>query len=438
MKIFTRRYALTAGASLLAFGVTTAAVERVEATADGGSSTLAAEIEELERRLDIVTEELRKLKEEEVAPEGKLLESKYGLGPAASKVYARDRGISLGGYGEFNYKESSATATTRTTSCAWCCTPATSSAIGSFSTARSSSSTRARARIDQSGQVSVEQAYLDFLLQDWANVRAGLVLVPVGFINELHEPPFFHGNERPSVERQIIPTTWRANGLGLFGDLNETLSYRSYVVTSLRAERFSSANIRSGRQNGNVEKAKDFSWVGRIDYTPVLGLDLGASIYLGNQGQGDELQVGTTTEEVDAFMQMYEGHVQWHHRGLEIRALGVYLSLEDAEELSINAGTPIGSEMWGAYGEVAYDVMPWFLPQSEQYFAPWIRYSRYDTQADVPSGFAADDEQDREDLEAGLSYKPIPQVVIKTEYRYLDAKEGNRPDEFRLGAGFVF
>jgi hypothetical protein len=135
---------------------------------------------------------------------------------------------------------------------------------------------------------------------------------------------------------------------------------------------------------------------------------------------------------------MYEGHVQWHHRGLELRALGVYLNLEDTEELSIDAGAPIGSEMWGAYGEVAYDVMPWFLPDSEQYLAPWLRYSRYDTQEDVPSGFVADDEQDREDVEVGFSYKPIPQVVIKTEYRYLDAKSGKRPDEFRLGAGFVF
>jgi opacity protein-like surface antigen len=82
--------------------------------------------------------------------------------------------------------------------------------------------------------------------------------------------------------------------------------------------------------------------------------------------------------------------------------------------------------------------MPWFLPDSEQYLAPWLRYSRYNTQEDVPSGFVADDEQDREDLEVGFSYKPIPQVVVKTEYRYLDAKEGDRPDEYRLGAGFVF
>jgi opacity protein-like surface antigen len=407
-------------------------------TGETNPSTLEAEVEELGRKLDIVTEELRKLKEEAAVPEGKTLEGKYGLGPAASKVYSRDRGLSLGGYGEFNYKESLSDGNDTydfLRLVLYAGYKFTDRIIFNSEIEFEHASTGEN---DEDGEVSVEQAYLDFLVKDWANIRGGLILVPVGFINELHEPPFFHGNQRPSVETQIIPSTWRANGVGLFGDLGEAISYRTYVVTSLRAERFASANLRDGRQNGNQEKAKDFSWVGRLDYTPVLGLDLGASIYLGNQGQGDDLTLGATTDEVDAFMQMYEGHLQWHHRGLEIRVLGVYVNLDDTEELSINAGEPIGSDMWGAYGEVAYDLMPWFLPDTDQYLAPWVRYSRYNTQEDVPSGFAADDEQDREDVEVGLSYKPIPQVVIKTEYRYLDAKAGSRPDEFRLGAGFVF
>jgi opacity protein-like surface antigen len=409
-----------------------------EPASDADASRLEAEVDELERRLDIVTEELRKLKEEEVVPEGKALEGRYGLGPAASKVYSVDRGLSLGGYGEFNYKESLSDGNDTydfLRLVLYAGYKFTDRIVFNSEIEFEHASTGDN---DEDGEVSVEQAYLDFLLKDWANLRGGLLLVPVGFINELHEPPFFHGNQRPSVETQIIPSTWRANGVGVFGDVGEALSYRTYVVTSLRAERFTSGNLRDGRQNGNREKAKDFSWVGRVDYTPVLGLDFGASIYLGNQGQGDDLVLGATTDDVDAFMQMYEGHVQWHHRGLEIRALGVYVHLEDAEELSINAGEPIASEMWGAYGEVAYDVIPWFLPDTDQYLAPWFRYSRYNTQADVPSGFSRDDEQDREDIEVGISYKPIPQVVIKTEYRNLEAEEGGRPDEFRLGAGFVF
>jgi len=435
-----RLYGIRSAACFAAFAMLLS-VTPLEAGAQAqapSTPTLKEEIDELERKLDIVTEELRKLKEEEAAPEPTGLESKHGLGPAASKVYLRERGLSLGGYGEYNYKESLSDGDDTydfLRLVLYAGYKFTDRIVFNSEIEFEHASTGSN---DEPGEVSIEQAYLDFLLKDWANIRAGLVLVPIGFINELHEPPFFHGNERPSVERQIIPTTWRSNGLGVFGDIGETLSYRTYVVTSLRADRFSSSNIRGGRQNGNEEKAKDFSWVGRLDYTPVLGLDLGASIYLGNQGQGDDLDLGTTTKDVDAFMQMYEGHVQWRYRGLEVRALGVYTHLDDTEELSIDAGEPIGSEMWGAYGEVAYNVMPWFLPDTEQYLAPWVRYSRYNTQEDVPSGFDADDEQDREDFEVGFSYKPIPQVVIKTEYRYLDAEEGDRPDEFRLGAGFVF
>jgi opacity protein-like surface antigen len=427
--------ALVAGCILLV-GVGAAFAE----TAAGGAtaSTLEAEVDELERKLDIVTEELRKLKEEAAIPESKALESKYGLGPAASKVYSRDRGISLGGYGEYNYKESLGDGDDTYDFVRLVLYAGYKFNDRIIFNSEIEFEHGSTGENDENGEVSVEQAYLDFLITDWANLRGGLVLVPIGFINELHEPPFYHGNQRPSVERQIIPTTWRANGVGVFGNIGETISYRTYVVTSLRAERFSSANIRDGRQDGNQEKANDFSWVGRVDYTPVLGLDLGASIYLGNQGQGDELAIGATTEEVDAFMQLYEGHVQWHYRGLEFRALGAYIKLDDTEELSINAGEPIGSDMWGAYGELAYDVMPWFLSDTEQYLAPWVRYSRYNTQEDVPSGFVPDGANDREDFEVGLSYKPIPQVVIKTEYRYLDAKDGNPPDEYRLGAGFVF
>lgn len=428
---------LMAAAIAAAVGILAAHMPALAAS--DSTPEIEREIEELRRRLDVLTEELQKVKEEEAVPEPPVaLDGQHGVAPAASKVYKRNRGVSLGGYGEYNYKESLSDGDDTydfVRLILYAGYKFTDRIIFNSEIEFEHASTGEN---DEDGEVSVEQAYLDFLLSDWANIRAGLLLVPVGFINELHEPPFFHGNERPSVERQIIPTTWRANGAGLFGEITEGLTYRTYAVTSLRAERFSSANIRGGRQNGNRERANDFSWVARLDYTPVLGLDFGGSIYLGNQGQGDDLQLGTTSKDVDAFMQMYEAHVQWRYRGLETRALGVYVDLDDAEELSINAGEPIGSKMWGAYAELAYDVMPWFLPDTEQYLAPWVRYSRYDTQADVASGFDEDDTQDREDFEIGLSYKPIPQVVIKTEYRYLDAEQGDRPDEFRLGAGFVF
>jgi opacity protein-like surface antigen len=403
------------------------------------------EIDELERKLEILTEELRKLKESEVLPEKAELKSSYGLGPAASKVYTKERGLSIGGYGEFNLKT---------------LVDDSGGNDDVFDLLRfvlyfgykfndwivfNSEVEFEHASTEDDGAVSVEFAYLDFLLHEHVNLRAGLLLMPVGFINEQHEPPFFHGNVRPAVETQIIPSTWRANGGGIFGEIVPGLNYRMYAVTSLRADRFESDNFREGRQDGSEELAHDFSWVGRLDYTPTPGLELGFSAYLGNQGQNADFVTARdvdgnpiTTTKADAFMQLYEGHVQWHYRGLELRGLAAFVDLDDARVISLDRQETVADQMLGYYGEIAYDVMPHILPDSDQYLAPWFRYSAYDTQHHVPSGFAADERQDRQAFEVGLSYKPTPRVVVKLDYRNLDAKRGSQPDEVRLGAGFEF
>ncbi len=142
--------------------------------------------------------------------------------------------------------------------------------------------------------------------------------------------------------------------------------------------------------------------------------------------------------KVDAFMQMYETHLQWKYRGFELRALGVYTDLDDADILSVGAEQTIADHMLGWYGELAYDIASFVIPNSEQYLAPWVRYSKYDTQFDVPSGFSPDQTNDRNAWEACISYKPTANVVLKLDYRNQDARDGDQPDEVRVGAGFVF
>jgi hypothetical protein len=317
-------------------------------------TAVEGQIDELERRIQILTEEIRRIRETQAIPEGEEfveeeLESVYGFAPAASKIYRKERrGLSLGGYGEFNLKKEVSDKQGNDDVFDFL---RFVGYVGYKFTDRILLNTEIEfehGSTSNNGSVSVEFGYLDFLLTPAANIRAGLLLVPVGFINEMHEPPFFHGNDRPAVERQIIPTTWRANGAGFFGEILPGLEYRTYAVTSLRASEFTSANLRDGRQNGSEEKAEDFSWVGRLDYEPWSGLDFSSSVYLGNQGQddqivlerdpvtGDPIRTGTAS----AFMQMYEAHAQWRWRGIEARALGVWVELDDAASLSVNAGEP--------------------------------------------------------------------------------------------------
>jgi hypothetical protein len=100
--------------------------------------------------------------------------------------------------------------------------------------------------------------------------------------------------------------------------------------------------------------------------------------------------------------------------------------------------TPIGKVLLGAYAEVAYDVMPFLLPETTQYLAPWFRYSWLDTNNKVPKGFSRDRAARRYFYEFGLQYKPIPQIVLKADYHIQDAEEGTLPYEMRVGGGFVF
>lgn len=410
---------------------------------------------EVERRQGILVDEVRRLREALTVPETAELKGQYGLGPAASKVYGVQRGLSIGGYGETNFRKVTKdigglrdefdflrfVIYTGYKFNDWIVLN-TETEFEHASTASSISS--------GSGEVSVEFAYLDFLLHEKVNVRAGLVLVPMGFINEIHEPPFFHGNVRPEVERELLPSTWRANGAGLFGELLPGLQYRTYGLTGLNAKGFRNTNIRSGRQSGNRERAEDWAWVARLDYAFAPSSLVGGSVYLGDSGQS--LSYGSTDPAVglvkeSVFTQIYEAHAQYRAYGLETRALFALIDVGDADQLSRDSditgtngtkGRPIADTMLGWYLEAAYDILPLLIEDTTQYLAPWLRYSRVDTQNSVPDGFTPDLTQDRDAYELGLTYKPIPQVAIKADYRILDAKRGTRPDELRLGLGFVF
>ncbi len=166
----------------------------------------------------------------------------------------------------------------------------------------------------------------------------------------------------------------------------------------------------------------------------VPGLLVGGSTFLGNAGQGDTFG----GIEADAFTQLYEGHIQYRSHGLELRALGAWGHIDDADLLSKAKGETIGEENFGWYTEIAYDVMPLIWPSSTQYLAPFFRYEQFDTIAEAHTGFRDNPNFDREIYQVGLGYKPIPNVVIKADYRNWEAEAGQLADEFNLGLGFIF
>jgi hypothetical protein len=394
----------------------------------------ANHVKNLERKTDVLSQEVEKLRTNLAIPEEAKYKSMYGLGPAASKIYQVGKGLSIGGYGEANYQAIDRNNADLERFVLYAGYKFTDDIL--FNSEIEFEHATTGEGDEEKGEVSVEFAALDFFIDPVANVRAGLVLMPMGFINQIHEPPFFFGNNRPEVERRIIPSTWREMGVGLFGQITPELSYTTYIVNGLNAQEFESSGIREGRGGGSQAKAEDFGYVARMDYAPqaVPGLSVGGSAYVGNAGQ-DERFVG---QKADVFTQLYEAHAQWKYRGLEWRALGSWGFIDDAGLLSAAKKETIGSENYGWYTELGYDIMPLLFKDTSQYLAPFFRYEEYDTLADVPTGFADDLNLDRQIYQFGLQYKPIPNVVIKADCRNFNAKQGKVPDDFNLGFGFIF
>ena len=402
----------------------------------------SGDVKNLERKTDVLSQEVEKLRTNLTIPDEVQYKSAYGLGPAASKVYQVGKGLSIGGYGEANYQAIVGDEKGKKDNADFERLVLYAGYKFTDNILFNSEIEFEHGSTEENGSVSVEFAALDFFIDPMANVRAGMVLMPMGFINQIHEPPFYFGNNRPEVERQIIPSTWRDIGVGLFGEVLPNLTYTAYVVNGLNAADFNSDGIRSGRQQGSEAKAEDLAFVGRVDYAPdvIPGLSFGGSTYLGNSGQNQTFTNLTTgaQQNVDAFTQLYEGHVQWKYRGLEFRTLGSWGHIDDAGVLSGAKGQTIGEDNYGWYSEVGYDVLPLLVKDTTQYLAPFFRYEQMDTIASAPVGFDDDESKDRKIYQFGLQYKPIPNVVIKADYRNFTAKKGSVPDDFNLGLGFIF
>ncbi len=402
------------------------------------------EITELKRKLDVVVSELETLRTQVAAPEvPSELESQYGLGPAASKIYGVARGISIGGYAEGFYRRSNAGDDDE-----WDMTRVVAYLGYKFNDwiVFNTEIEFEHGSTANEGSVSVEFATLDFLLMPELNLRIGEVLLPMGFVNEFHEPPFYYSTFRPTPERVIIPSTWRENGLGVFGNLGERLSYRVYVVNGMLADGYSSAGLRGGRQNGSEAIANDLAVVGRMDLDVFEGMRVGGSYYVGNAGQDQDIDVaGTPFAVPDSRTSVWEVHGEYRWQGLTTRALWTQARVADAGTLSnllalSGADDPVvARRMIGGYGEIAYDVIPLFFPGSEMSLEPFFRFEYVDTQNDVPSGLVADRSFKQRLYIPGLQFRPIPNVVLKLDYRQIDDFSSSEDeDEVSLGFGVIF
>jgi hypothetical protein len=403
--------------------------------ADAASKQEAASKQDAASKEEVRTlaEEIRRLKLE-IGLRDVEYQSYAGMGPAASKVYFAPKGLSIGGYGEITYQNMVAGATGDQTDLL-------RAVLYAGYRFNEKIVFNSEIEFEHAGhEVSVEFAYLDFLLRDAFRVRVGNVLVPLGFINEMHEPAFFNGVFRPDVERLIIPTTWSENGLGVHGQAGG-FRYKAYALTGLDLTRETGDEpieagtwVRSARSGGAESRAATFAGVVSLEYAAGPAA-VGAGLY---RGRADQRRIPGVRADVT----LAETHAQVTWRGATARAIAVAGALGDAAGVNAALGLPtdagLGSRVWGGYGELAYDLLSALAPGSESSVSPFVRYERYDLNAKVPAGYTRDAAVDRSVVTAGLTYKPIPTVVAKADYQHRDSRANDAASQVNFGVGFVF
>ncbi len=432
---------LKAALAALAENAASAAGKGAELTPAPASTT---ELAELSRRIDLLASELEKMRLGESAPAVAAAgEGTAGLGPAASKVYAVEQGLSIGGYGEMLYQGLSAQRDDGAASgrkdeldflravlyfgYKWNDDWLFNSEI---------EWEHAKAGEGQRGEVAVEFAYLERRIRPEINARAGLLLVPMGFTNELHEPTTYLGARRPGIEQAILPTTWRENGAGIFGEVGP-ITYRTYLMNGFEAERFAAGGLRAARQNGAKAVAENLAWVARIDWTAVPGFVAGVSGYIGDAAQG----LADANGELSVDTRLLELHAEWRGQGFQVRGLWVEGDLDGVarlnQKLALTGNRSVGEELAGYYLEAGYDVLA-LSAASRQALIPFARWESYDTQAAVPSGFARNPANDIETLTVGINWKPIEQLVFKADWQDVKNGAGTAVDQWNLALGYIF
>lgn len=276
---------------------------------------------------------------------------------------------------------------------------------------------------DAEGEVELEQAYLNFTLGDRTASRGGLFLMPVGILNQTHEPNTFYGVERNPVETYIIPTTWWEAGMDLHGELAPGWSYDVALTSGLDVPQSGSNAylIRSGRQKVSEARANDPAYTAMLKWTGVPGVELGVT----GQYQKDVTQ---GAEGISATL--LEAHAQIRKGPFGLRALYARWDLDDSDVIDASDPAAVGrDEQEGWYVEPSIRGSLWNIPGE---FGAFARYNVWDNNAG-----ASNDTEFRQ-FNAGFNYWPIPDVVLKFDVQQQDNQGSKDDNGFNLGIGYAF
>ncbi|MGO9444680.1 MAG: hypothetical protein ACLPXB_07870, partial [Thiobacillaceae bacterium] len=296
---------------------------------------------------------------------------------------------------------------------------------------------------DDKGEAEMEQAWIEYRLSPGANLRAGLMLMPLGILNETHEPPTYYGVFRNEVETRIIPTTWREAGIGMEGlVLDNALEYNFGISSGFDASKYAgdaSFGIQPMHGEASQAAANNLSLFAGLNYRQPGAL-LGAGIFTGNTGQNGNGDIPSPfLVDKDARLTLWDMHGQYSIGDLDLQALYARGTLGDTLAINDAAGILPGSMLdaapasfYGWYGQLAYHVWR----RGEMRLSPFVRYERYNTQASVAAGYTANPLNDEAVVTAGANFNLSREVVFKADWQ--NYRTDTTKDRFNLGVGYMF
>ena len=307
--------------------------------------------------------------------------------------------------------------------------------------------------VEHVSEIYIEQAFLNVKVNDMLNVKGGLLLIPMGIINEYHEPTIRNGVERPNVDKYIIPTTWREIGLGISGNFNDiSLAYQLYMVNGFLGYdgtgRFrGSDGYRKGRQKGAESIISSPNLSAKIDYYGIPGLKMGLAGYFGksettafNDLAPTDTYMMQTADSTVVNIAMFSLDARYRYKNFTARGQFVYSTNGNTGAYNAYTNQDLGEALLGYYVEGAYDFWPMIAGNSNHQLTAFARFEKYNTQAKMVDQSLLNEAYNRSDLVTGLGFWISPGTVVKADYQIIINQSPNSiaVNMFNMGIGVWF
>lgn len=263
---------------------------------------------------------------------------------------------------------------------------------------------------DGPGEVELEQAFIEWDYAEGHSLVAGQFLVPVGILNETHEPDTFYGVERNLVEKNILPVTWWETGVMFSGEIAPGVGYDVALHSGLKTD--DGGKIRGGRQKSANATANDFAYTARVKYTAIAGLELAATYQLQTN-----ITQGVAADDTSA--SLLEAHAIYNVGDFAIR--GLYADWSIDGDVFDASGRDSQS---GWYIEPSYKIL--------DNLGVFVRHAEWDNEA----GLAGADADATFDI--GVNFWLTDTVVFKADYQDQEMGNGDDNNSLNLGLGWSF